>query len=138
MSTTQGGEEVGVLVGELDRDGHGVEDHYGARGKAMEGISDDSGVGASGEERLHAAEQRSGEDNNGGGSIVGSSILRAGELNEGHAGEDDGTVVGDDDLLCLVPKEIILSMLRGPREVCTVSRAPTSASSRYLVNRQGA
>ena len=49
------------MVGELDRDGHTMEDLDGARSEQVEGVGNRGGVGASGEEELGAAEEGSGE-----------------------------------------------------------------------------
>uniref|UniRef100_A0A0E0EZV6 Cytochrome P450 n=1 Tax=Oryza meridionalis TaxID=40149 RepID=A0A0E0EZV6_9ORYZ len=139
--------DEGVAVGELDGDGHAVEDLHGARGEEVEGVGGRGGVGAGGEEGLGAAEEGPGEDDDGGGAVPGGGVLGAGEvgehaggrLEEGHAGEDGGAVVGDGD--GLEEEEIILSMPRGPREVRAAAATARPAamlrprtSSRRLVS----
>ena len=72
----------------------------------MEGVGDDGGVDAVGEEEEGVVEEGAGDDDDGGGAVAGGRVLRLGEVDEHlgggledvHLVEDGGAVVGDDDL----------------------------------------
>uniref|UniRef100_A0A8R7V172 Uncharacterized protein n=1 Tax=Triticum urartu TaxID=4572 RepID=A0A8R7V172_TRIUA len=117
--------DEGVPVGELDGDGHALEDLDGAGREAVEGVGGGGGVGAGREEGLRAAEQGPGDDDDGGGAVAGRRVLGAGELGE-HAGwrRDMRERMVSPSLVMIIswsPEEIILSTPRGPREVRTAS-----------------
>lgn len=71
----------------------------------VEGVGDDGGMDAVGQEEGALLEECAGEDDDSGGAVPGDGVLGLGELDEElggrledvHAVEDGGAVVGDED-----------------------------------------